>query len=260
MTREFTSFDGVTIRYHRWDPAPGGDSGLPVVVLHHGFIADTHTNWVRPGVVEVLTRRGRRVVGIDARGHGRSDKPHDARHYGEEAMARDLLGLLDVLGEGRVHLVGYSMGAVTALLAAARDERVTRLVVGGVGAGVVELGGVDTRELPPELVVAALLADDPADVPLRMAGLRIWADEVGADRRALAAQGRSMHQGPTALADVTVPTLVLAGADDPLAGRPRVLADALPHASLRTLHGDHLTAVRDPSFAPAIADFLESAD
>ncbi|SFK32754.1 alpha/beta fold hydrolase [Streptomyces pini] len=260
MTREFTSFDDVTIRYHRWDPAPGKDSGMPVVVLHHGFIADTHTNWVRPGVVEVLTRRGRRVVGIDARGHGRSDKPHDARRYGERAMARDLLDLLDVLGEERAHLVGYSMGAVTALLAAAQDERVTRLVVGGVGAGVVELGGVDTRELPPELVVAALLAEDPADVPLRMAGLRIWADEVGADRRALAAQGRAMHQGPTALADVTVPTLVLAGADDPLAARPGVLADALPRARLRTLHGDHLTAVRDPTFAPAIADFLESAD
>ncbi|MFD1828211.1 alpha/beta fold hydrolase [Streptomyces desertarenae] len=259
MTHHFTSFDGITIRYHRWDPAPGGDRGLPAVVLHHGFIADTHTNWVRTGVVETLVRRGRRVVGIDARGHGRSDKPHDAGRYGEEAMARDLSGLLDVLGEDRVHLVGYSMGAVTALLSAARDGRVARLVVGGVGAGVVELGGVDTRELPPALVAAALLAEDPADVPLRMAGLRIWADEVGGDRLALAAHSRALRRGPMPLSEVTVPTLVLAGTDDPLAARPQVLADALPDASLRTFYGDHLTAVRHPSFAPAIADFLEAA-
>ena len=257
MAHEFTSFDGLTIRYHLWQPEPGDDRGLPTVVLHHGFIADTHANWVRPGVVATLVRRGRRVVGIDARGHGRSDKPHDPQCYGETAMARDLLCLLDVLDLDRVHLVGYSMGAVTALLAAARDERITRLVVGGVGAGVVELGGVDTRELPPELVVAALLAEDPADVPLRTAGLRIWADEVGGDRRALAAQGRSLHRGPTPLASVTAPTLVLAGVDDPLADRPEVLADAIPDARLRTLYGDHLTAVRNPSFAPAIADFLE---
>ncbi|MCI0383309.1 hypothetical protein [Streptomyces sp. CNQ085] len=83
---------------------------------------------------------------------------------------------------------------------------------------------------------------------------------MGTDRRALAARGRSMHQGPSEPADVTVPTLVLAGADDPLAGGPGALADALPRASPRPLHGDPPTAVRDPSFAPATADFLESAD
>jgi pimeloyl-ACP methyl ester carboxylesterase len=49
--------------------------------------------------------------------------------------------LLDLIGEPQFDLVGYSMGAVVALLVASEDARVRRLVVGGVGSGVVECGG-----------------------------------------------------------------------------------------------------------------------
>ena len=66
----FTSFDGTRIHYHTWGEPP--DPGTPSVVLHHGFLVDTHVNWVASGVVDALLRRGHHVVGIDARGHGRS--------------------------------------------------------------------------------------------------------------------------------------------------------------------------------------------
>ncbi|MEU4683249.1 alpha/beta fold hydrolase [Streptomyces xinghaiensis] len=254
-THRFTAADGTPLTYHVYG-ADTAAPGTPPVVLHHGFVADTFVNWVAPGIVGELTARGHRVVGIDARGHGRSGKPHDPAAYGEAVMARDLRGLLDLLGAERVHLAGYSMGAVVSLLAAAGDERVTRLVVGGVGAGVVEVGGLDTRALPTGSVIAALTAEDPSTVAAEAAGFRALADAVGADRAALAAHAAAIHRAPMPLTEVTASTLVIAGDEDPLAVRPAVLADAIPGARLHTVPGDHLTAVRDPGFVEAIAGFF----
>jgi pimeloyl-ACP methyl ester carboxylesterase len=249
----FTSWDGTQIVYHQW--------GLawvePPVVLHHGFAADAHVNWLYPGIVDALVGAGRHVVAVDARGHGRSAKPHDPAAYGEAQMARDVSALIDRLGVDAVDLVGYSMGAVVALITAAHDPRVRRLVVGGVGAGVVEVGGVDTRVVPDETMRAALEADDPESIGHPdAAAFRAFADVVGGDRRALAAQAAATHQAPIPLERITAPTLVLAGDVDPLAARPEVLARAIPDAGVRTLSGDHFGAVTDPECACAVVEFL----
>lgn len=254
MTDELRTHDGLTLRYWSWSRDP--DTSLPPVVLLHGFAAHARLNWEGPGVVEALVARGRLVYALDARGHGESDRPHDDTRYGESLMARDVRLLIDRTGAERVHLVGYSMGAVVAVLATAADERVSRLVVGGIGAGAVEVGGLDTRVMPPELVSAALTAEDAADAPERTRAFRVLADTAGCDRLALAAQIRSVHRDALPLDRITVPTLVLTGESDPLATRPQVLASAIAGAELTTLPGDHLTAVRDPGFAGAIAEFL----
>ncbi|MFE9727276.1 alpha/beta fold hydrolase [Streptomyces sp. NPDC005794] len=254
MADELRTHDGLTLRYWSWSRDP--DEALPPVVLLHGFAAHARLNWEGPGVVEALVARGRRVYALDARGHGESDRPHDDTHYGESLMVRDVRLLIDRIGADHVHLAGYSMGAVVAVLAAAEDARISRLVVGGIGAGAVEVGGLDTRAMPPELVSAALTADDAADVPERARGFRLLADSSGADRHALAAQIRAVHRGALPLDRITVPTLVLAGESDPLAVRPRVLADAIEGAELVVLPGDHLTAVRDPGFAGSLARFF----
>lgn len=249
----FTAADGVEIVYQTW----GEPAGEPPVVLHHGFVADANLNWVGPGVVAALADAGRWVVAPDARGHGASGKPHDPAAYGEGAMARDLGTLFDVLGAEAVDLAGYSMGAIVSLLAATTDARIRRLVVGGVGCGVVEVGGVDTRVIEPGSMVAALEADDPGTITdPGAAGFRLFADAVGADRRALAAQARSIRVAPLALDRITAPTLVLAGDQDPLAARPEVLAGAIPGARVALLSGDHFGAVTDPRFAGLTADFL----
>jgi pimeloyl-ACP methyl ester carboxylesterase len=256
----FTSSDGVEIVYDVWDP--GEDSGVggagPPVVLHHGFGADALVNWLGPGVVDVLVSAGRVVVALDARGHGRSGKPHDPAVYGEAVMARDLSGLVDRLDVPSVDLVGYSMGAIVSLIVASQDPRIGRLVVGGVGAGAVELGGVDTRVLPTSVLIEALSTDDPAVITNRWgAEFRLFADAIGADREALAAQAAAVHASPIPLDRITAPTLVLAGDDDPMAARPAVLADAIPSAEVRMLTGDHLAAVGDPAFASSIVEFLD---
>jgi pimeloyl-ACP methyl ester carboxylesterase len=254
MTDEFRTDDGLTLRYWSWSRGP--DRALPPVVLLHGFAAHARLNWEGPGVVEALVSRGRRVFAPDARGHGDSDRPHDDAHYGESLMARDVTMLIDRIGADRVHVAGYSMGAVVALLVAAGDPRVSRLVVGGIGAGAVEVGGLDTRAMPPEMVAAALTAKDAADAPERTRGFRVLADASGADRMALAAQIRSVHRGALPLDRIRVPTLVLAGRSDPLAIRPQVLADAIAGAELAVLPGDHLSVVRDPGFAESVARFF----
>jgi pimeloyl-ACP methyl ester carboxylesterase len=58
------------------------------------------------------------------------------------------------------------------------------------------------------------------------------------------------------LRDITAPTLVPAGEDDPLAVRPQLLASAIPAAELRLVPGNHLSAVGLPAFGAALIQFL----
>jgi pimeloyl-ACP methyl ester carboxylesterase len=248
----FIASDGIEIRYSVF----GGPKDRPVV-LHHGFAADTRTNWIATGFVSALAEAGHCVVSLDARGHGQSEKPHDPAFYGEAAMARDLRQLLDRLSASSYDVVGYSMGAIVSLLVAATDVRVRRLVLGGIGAGAVELGGVDTRVLSPASMVQALETEDPGAIADRLASeFRAFADAVGADRVALAAQARAVHAVPIAFGQIAARTLLLAGDDDPLSARPEVLVRAIPGAELQRLTGDHMSALLDPRFKEALVAFL----
>jgi pimeloyl-ACP methyl ester carboxylesterase len=250
----FKATDGVEIAYHRWGEPSGA---APPVVLHHGFVANAQANWALTGVVEALVSAGHSVVAPDARGHGDSGKPHDPARYGEPRMAEDLGTLLDVLDLEQIDLVGYSMGAIVSLLFASADERVRRLVVGGVGSAVVEAGGVDRRNVSVDSIIEALTVEDPASIQEAVpSAFRAFADALGNDRDALVAQARGVFRGDVALARISAPTLVLAGTEDPLAVRPQVLAEALPDGRLELVAGDHMQAVVDPRFAQAIVDFL----
>ncbi|HEY5192532.1 MAG TPA: alpha/beta fold hydrolase [Solirubrobacteraceae bacterium] len=251
--KSFKSWDQTEIVYQEW----GEQTSLPPVVLHHGFVVDANANWVAPGVVDALVDAGRRVIAPDARGHGRSGKPHDPASYGEQRMARDLAVLLEVSGEPQIDLVGYSMGAIVSLIFASEDQRVRRLVVGGVGSGVIECGGVDRRAIPNDTIIEALSAEDPSTISKSGAmAFRTLADALDADREALVAQASSIYRGNIALSCISAQTLVLAGEADPLAIRPEVLSDAIPGATLKTLSGDHIGVIADPSFTQSIVDFL----
>jgi pimeloyl-ACP methyl ester carboxylesterase len=253
----FVSYDGVQIAYYEW----GTPNGSRPVVLHHGFCADASSNWVLPGIVDALLAAGHHVVAIDARGHGNSDKPHDPARYGENTMSRDLSILLDVLEFTEVDLVGYSMGGVVAAITATRDARIRRLILSGVGSSVAELGGVDRRYYGRDVVVNVLLTDDPAEIAASPArGFRSLADALGSDRQAMVAQLRSVHTAPIPLQNITASTLVLVGQDDQLASRPQILAGAIPGARCQTVPGDHLTALQDPGYAPAVLGFFALAE
>ncbi|UGT63423.1 alpha/beta fold hydrolase [Nocardia asteroides] len=246
----FSTWDGLELSYRVW-----AGHGIPIV-LQHGVVADTNANWMGTGVVNALRATGRPVVSLDARGHGRSAKPHEPAAYSWQAMARDVRALYDELGGEQFDQVGYSMGAVVSLLVAGDDPRVRRLAIGGVGSGVVDCGGVDRRVVDADDLRAAM-AGDGSGATARARPFRLLADAVHADREAMAALMTGLDERPIGdLADLTLPVLVLAGDTDPLAAEPERLAAALPDAHLVTVPGDHLMAVTSPDFHRALVGFL----
>lgn len=121
---EFTSA-GVKIFY----TAEG--SGTPVVLIH-GLHSSGAMNWTMPGITAELAKT-HRVIAMDCRGHGKSDKPGTDAAYGE-AMAEDVIALLNRLEIRRAHVVGYSMGGMIALKTAVlHPERVQGLLLCGMG-------------------------------------------------------------------------------------------------------------------------------
>jgi pimeloyl-ACP methyl ester carboxylesterase len=251
---------GLTLAYDDITPMEDTDgAGAGTVVLVHGFAANRAEMWRRLGWLGALERRGYRAVALDLRGHGESDKPHDPAAYGEDDMAGDILALIDHLDLERPSVLGYSMGARLSLTAAlAAPGRLDKLILGGVGGRL--LTGEPLSETPMTMA-QALTTDDPdaiADPILR--GFRQFAENQGEDRVALAAfsQGRRGVAAPEDLAQLVLPTLVVAGSRDDLAGDPRMLADAIPGAKAVTLPAcDHFSAIPHALFKAAVFDFLE---
>lgn len=246
----YTAPDGVQVAYYQWNHEASG----PPVVMQHGFGGDAESNWVATGFVEALVRAGRRVIALDARGHGQTDKPDDPALHGEDVMARDVTGLVDQLGVERYDLVGYSMGAIICAVVGSRDPRVRRLVIGGVGGYLVERA---TRSTPFNAALAvALEADDLSTISDLVAlRLRQFVDAKQADRRSLAALARA----PTAiyaLDRIRAQTLLVVGDADLLALDPEQLTRAIPGARLERLTGDHLTVLINPRYVPALVEFL----
>jgi pimeloyl-ACP methyl ester carboxylesterase len=105
--------------------------GEPVVLLH-GFAVHGDLNWRLPGITKALANDFR-VITLDLRGHGLSDKPHNSEQYGLE-MVNDVPRLLDHLQIDKVHVIGYSLGGfITLKLAAAHPERLITASVLGAG-------------------------------------------------------------------------------------------------------------------------------
>lgn len=250
-SHDIASFDGVTIHVVELGEVHEGDRPI---VLQHGFAADTELNWVVPGVAaKIAAGTHRRVLGIDARGHGSSGKPHEPKAYEDDAMAKDVSAVLDALGATGFDYVGYSMGGFIGYGLAQRDPRIRSLVLGGVGEHVLT-GGPRARGA----IADAMAAADASDVedPTGKA-FRAFAESTGADLEALAAmQQATRFHGDGDPTRITVPTLVIAGENDDLVGAPQPLADAIPGARCVVVPGDHLSAVVEPAFAAAIVAFL----
>jgi pimeloyl-ACP methyl ester carboxylesterase len=243
---------GMRIAY---DEIGTRESGRPVILVH-GFSSNRGENWRRLGWYGAFERKNIRFAAYDCRGHGESAKPHDTAEYTREKMVGDVFALMDHLQAPRADLLGFSMGARIVLAAAlAHPERVPMVIAGGIG------GQIFEPPPPGNPMADAMDADDPATIsePL-LRSFRQFADEQGEDRKALAACARAANPAFTRamLAQIKVPTLIVAGSRDELAGDPRVLADAIPGARAVTLPGcDHFSAIAHGLFKGTVIDFLE---
>lgn len=249
---------GLDLAYDDIRPA-GGEQGT--VVLVHGFATSRAENWRRLGWYGAFERKGWRTIAFDHRGHGESAKPHDPSAYGRAAMVGDLMGLMDHLGVGQAVLMGYSMGAHVSLRAGLdHGERFSHLILGGIGGRMLP-GGAPPGPVPTMTMAEALLAPDPSVITDAMQkGFRQFAEQQGEDLKALAActQGQGQPLDPDELWALRMPTLVVAGARDQLAGDPQALADAIPGAKSVTLPGcDHFNAIPHALYKAAVFDFLE---
>jgi pimeloyl-ACP methyl ester carboxylesterase len=101
--------------------------GPRTVVLLHGLLLSQKMH--RP-LARALAKRGNRVVTLDLLGHGRSDRPRDMTAYSMPFFGEQVVGLLDHLGVREAVIAGTSLGANTALeAAAAHPERVRGMVL-----------------------------------------------------------------------------------------------------------------------------------
>ena len=97
---------------------------MPPVLLVHGWCCD-HT-YLAPQF-EHFARRGHRVVAVDLRGHGRSDKPH--QRYTMQLFADDLARTCERFELAKPVVIGHSMGGIVAFDLAARDRDLPSAVV-----------------------------------------------------------------------------------------------------------------------------------
>jgi pimeloyl-ACP methyl ester carboxylesterase len=252
--RYFGTPDGISHAYYELG---GGDAGPPII-MQHGFSATTWHEWVECGISDKIATLGRRVIGLDARGHGQTTRSHEPKHYGEGKMAGDVSALVDHLGLERFDYLGYSMGGIIGLQVGINEQqRLRRLVIAGIGEGAVVMGGVDSRVLDRQLLAEGLRADDPSGYPPLVRAFRGGIEAMGNDRFALAAHAESYrHGGVTGLDRIKAPTLLIAGDTDPLAIRPEVLVAAIPDCQLVIVPGDHVQARLVPEFAAAAMAFL----
>jgi pimeloyl-ACP methyl ester carboxylesterase len=246
------SSDGVTLAYL---DQPAARPDAEPVLLIHGFASNAATNWVNTGWVSTLSSTGYRVVAFDNRGHGASEKLYRIEDYGAPLMAEDARRLLDHLGIGRAHVIGYSMGArIAAFLALAHPERVASLVFGGLGINMVR-GMAGTGP-----IAHALEAPSVDDVKSQAARtFRVFAEQTKSDLKALAACIRASRSPITAEAVATLkpPVLVAVGEQDVVGGSATELAALIPGAEAFVIaERDHMKAVGDASFKQAARTFL----
>jgi pimeloyl-ACP methyl ester carboxylesterase len=134
----FTTTDNVKIHYLTL-----GDKGSWVVLIH-GYTGNAKGNWFDNGIAQALAKN-HRVVALDNRNHGKSDKPT----LNGPGRAEDTIELMDHLKIAKAHIGGYSMGgAFTGALLATHPERFITAHFGG--AGIMETDPEWIKKLPAD--------------------------------------------------------------------------------------------------------------
>jgi pimeloyl-ACP methyl ester carboxylesterase len=241
----FTAADGVRLAWHELG------EGRPVLLLH-GLFSDAHTNWIRFGHAAAIAAKGVRLIMPDLRAHGQSGKPHDPASYPPDILAADAFALIAHLSLTDYDLGGYSLGARTTVRMIAQGARPGRAVIAGMGLG--GLLGTSGRADHFRHVLRNL-GQHPRGSPEWMA--EAFLKTTKGDPQALLLLLNTFVDTPEAELDkLTMPTLVVCGAEDQDNGSAPELARRLAHARYAEVPGGHMSSVTKPELGLAIADFL----
>jgi pimeloyl-ACP methyl ester carboxylesterase len=255
----FATHDGIRIHYEvEGDGAP--------LLLHHSLMRSLDA-WREFGYVAALGPAYQFIL-IDARGHGASDKPHDPAAYQMEALAGDVLAVLDDLGVRQTLYWGYSLGSIVGFqLARLAPDRFRAFILGGAGPRRPPATGGHSvpspirqlLQLGAERGMAAVVAlQERAAGPLpaeRRASL------LASDPHALLAVLTAIETRPDAsggLPAMQTPCLVYAGEADANYTDLKVCAGQMPNATFVGLPGaDHPGALsRSDLILPQAQGFL----
>jgi pimeloyl-ACP methyl ester carboxylesterase len=234
--------------------------GRPVVLLHGGTVSFKY-NYADLGWIKVLNDAGMQVIGLDFRGHGQSDKPHDPAQYGTAKLASDVIALLDHLALERAALVAYSIGTAVAihLLNTAR-ERFDSAALVATGDGLIGYPPHTFDRILPSLALVLERTEYPQDLPKHLAAYWNFITSTAGDKRALLAfsQARYPSLTPQEAEQVSNAVLVVSGEDDLVLGTGPRLARALCRGEYLQIPGaDHFSLAADRSVMAAVAHFLK---
>jgi pimeloyl-ACP methyl ester carboxylesterase len=244
----FTTSDGVKIHYLTL-----GSSGSWVVLIH-GYSDTAQRMWLTTGIAPVLART-HRVVALDNRNHGQSDRPQP----GGAGRAQDIVELMDHLKIETAHIHGYSMGgALTGQLLAMIPGR---FITAG-------FGGSGLQETDPALRAQAAALDEAAP---KAQGADAAAMERFRARVASALPAGSptltVPAGPVVdLTALSIPIIAINGSfDSPYAKTHRLWREAKVFQNVILPAKTHLTAIAaggpmPPQYADTLSRFIDMFD
>lgn len=149
--RRWTSPDGLSL-YARDYAAASGPTKLPVIAIH-GL---TRNSADFGAIAPMIAQSGRRVLAVDVRGRGQSDRAPDPMTYQPVSYAHDILALMDQAGISRAVFLGTSMGGlITMALAALRSRAIAAAILNDIGPEVAKEG----------LARIAAYSGQPVDTP-----------------------------------------------------------------------------------------------
>jgi pimeloyl-ACP methyl ester carboxylesterase len=149
--RRFTSSDGLSL-YARDYPGADGPVRLPVIAIH-GL---TRNSADFDAIAGLIAQSGRRVLAVDVRGRGRSDRAPDPMTYQPPVYARDILALMDQAGISRAVFMGTSMGGLITMAVTAIKSKVVAAAI---------LNDIGPEVDPAGLARIAAYAGQPVDTP-----------------------------------------------------------------------------------------------
>ena len=245
----------------------------PPIMMVHGFAGNLE-HWRAMGFVEKLSSDYRLIL-VDARGHGKSDKPQEQAAYDLKLMVQDMVAVLDSLGMERANYYGYSLGGrIGFRIPIYAPERFQSLMLGG---ATYPIRGDEDAKDDTLLSINETLIDALKQAPERAMEIYISMREkrFGAfpaairdsyllnDPQALLAANQAHREviSPKAsevLPQVNLPCLIFCGEADPRLAGARECARLIPNATFLSFPGlNHLGAyTHSELIVPHVRKFL----